>query len=811
MVIAGATAGAAAQAGRNTCFGVVPTNAPATALRTAGVPFLRFADRDLAEGKSRELRLPSITASRLFLLGMTNSPDLCHPAWGGGDSFRNFFIGDSAGDIILSYASGRRDVIPLVFGYTITWRNNYGISSAPFSTDPAARSRLDAALCVLNGLDAYKTRDPLCLCIIPRPEPLASLTIVDNPGKVGYPVVDGLTIEAAVNAIPTNETLVALGELRLGTKVSAWLQSHAVKAAKPFPRDRRRAIEHLRRWLYTTPADLTFRKVREAAATVETTTNALPAIRFRGPVEAEILNQVYRENSAELLTRVDPDGMLHESNPKADNYNGFGGFTPGLGPFKDDYYTRNRAPIVLANWGRFAEASAALAFFDHWLMYFPESFPKLQMDGKPVPGHATVICNKPLVYFDSLRLGGWPTRYTTHDMGNPETDGHGFMMLSHYNAWIKAGRSADWVKEHWPALREAAEYIPWQLANPKLSFSEHGLLYAESEGGMNMISFYCNVPCWLGLLGFAEMAEAIGQTNSAARWRACADKLQTAMEAYFPKTIPPWGDVWDPDKTAQWGYPIPALAPVLFGLDYWGLDLRDRMPKGWIERCDRTWKMALAAMKPQWCAPKGFGYGQGYYTLSSLLLDQTADSDHIVDWTARMIFAPGQPHPFRVPEGVIIASDGSVWRRWGDLGNLYQMSCVLRAIQVMTGFDDLSPTELRLMPRIPVHWSGVSVEGQPVNALSEGRHQIVHLRLDYTRERSGRKFDVVLDPDRPLDRVRIRLGPAASGASKATLDGRPLPVETRNGGDARWVWLTLEHLPSGEHHITASLPAASRP
>jgi hypothetical protein len=787
------------------CLGLAPVHS-VTVTNVAGIPFLSFAPRDLAEGKSVEFSLHGITAYRLFLFGMVNNPDTTQPSWGGGDSFQNFFIGDSDGYLLLTYVSGQRDEIPLVFGYTIFWRQGFRGGPAPFSTDPAARARLDAALCVFNGLDAYRSNSPLCLCVIPRLEPLKSITLVDSPKKIGYPVLNGLTFIVATNQVQTNTSLVPLGNLALQPEINQWFKIHAVKATNPFPGQRQRAVQNLGHELDTTPGNITFKSVRHAAGTIQTTTNDLPFIRFYGPVEAEIMTEVYRENSAELLTRVEPDGMVRESNPQADNYRGFGGYLPRAASFKNTYYTRNWAPTLLDNWGQFEKASSALDYFDHWLMYFPQSYPKLQIGGKPVPGHATVICNEPHIYYDTLRNHGWPTRFTSRDMGNPETDGHGFMMLNHYNAWVKTGRSPEWVKAHWPEIREAAEYIPWQLDHPKLSFSEHGLLYSESEGGMEMESFYCNVPCWLGLKAFADMADTAGQTASATRWRSYADKMQAAMDGYYPKTQMPWGDIWDTNKTANWGgYPVTALAPVLFGLDYWGLALRGSLPPGWEARTDRTWKLAVTEMKPPWCASAGYGYGQAYYAIAGMLLDQTADTDQIIDWMARMIFAPSQPHPFRVPEGVTIAGDASEWRRWGDVGNLFQMGAVLRAIQVMTGFDDLSTNELRIIPRIPSDWQGVEITNQPVRALSQGRSQIARVDFKFIRVDSGQKLEAIINPNLPLDRVRLRLGPVSKTvAPRAFLDDHPIDAQTEDEGDACWVWLTFKNLAAGKHHIVVA-------
>src|SRR5580698_5864091 len=77
--------GAAVPAEPAACFGMVPANTKVSPVRTGGIPFLRFAPTKLAEGKSLELPLPGVAVGRLYLLGMINSPDLLHPAWGGGD------------------------------------------------------------------------------------------------------------------------------------------------------------------------------------------------------------------------------------------------------------------------------------------------------------------------------------------------------------------------------------------------------------------------------------------------------------------------------------------------------------------------------------------------------------------------------------------------------------------------------------------------------------------------------------------------------------------------------------------------------
>ena len=414
--------------------------------------------------------------------------------------------------------------------------------------------------------------------------------------------------------------------------------------------------------------------------------------------------------------------------------------------------------LTILNHARFkAEVDRAIDFLDHWLMYFPRSFPDIQMDGKPVPGHATVIANKPHVYFDELSKVGWPTKYKTRDYGNPETDGHGMLMLTRWRAWVKEGRTSDWVNRRWEAINEAAEWIPWCLDNPELSFSEHGLLYAESEGGMMEMSLYCNVPCYLGLLAYADMADAAGKHDKAVRWREQAERLLIAMDAYFPGTVDKWGDVWYPR---------------------------------------RTYEMQRTKCQPEFCSPAGLGYNQCYFAQASLLLDRMNDADGFVRWLARFCFAPNRPHPYRSPEGVTIASDASVWRRWGDLGNLYQMAEVVYTIQVILGIDDLDVSCLKLMPRLPVGWTGMNITDWPVRTISGGKSEDVNLSVSIKQNEPGRAFEIDIKADKDVDNCRLRIGPFAEDVEKVKIKtgGETAIKDLFSSGDSRWVWIDLKNI-----------------
>jgi len=761
------------------------------------VPFRRAALwTPTVEGETFRVPAGGIEARSLYVLGCLNDPDVCHPAWGGGDDVRNFFIGDNAGTLAIRYASGARDRIPLVFGYTVGWSQNYRMSPEPFRSDESARAELDAALCVANGLDGFASDgQSYYLKIALRDEPVEAIELEDNPKKVGHFKLDGLTFGevSQPDRIDTERYLRMAGGDPPAERAK-WLTTHTISGADSFPAARREALEHLRRRYHMRAEDVTEETV--AATPTQTTAENFPGpkVRFSGPPTATLMTNIYYENANGLLSRVDDDtGMVHESAAKSDRYDGFGGWTPDWGGYYDTAYTRLRGLTLLSNMGFNEKVNKAIGFFDRWLMYFPRSYPDLQLGGKPVPGHATVIANKPHIYFDELRHVGWPTKYTTRDFGNPENDGHGLLMVSRWRAWVKQGRSREWVEQRWEAINEAAEYIPWCLDNPKLSFSQHGLLHNESEGGMMKQSMYCDFCCYLGLSAYADMADAAGKKEKAERWRAQAKRLFGAMEPYYHAKVEPWGDVWDPKKSAMFNHGHATLAPAVIGMDFWGYDVMRRLPPGWAETTRRTYKMQLTHNRPRGAAPAGIGYGQGYITEAALLLDEMRDASEMVDWMAKMCFAPRLPHPYRVPEGSIIGDGGSIWRRWGDLGNLYQLGEVIYTIHLILGVDDVETEQLLVMPRLPLSWTGMSVREWPVRTMSGGKSAFLKLSYDLRCDGDGRSFDLDIRTDQPLDAVRVRAGPFPADCDSVliTCNGQRIKASLESSGDSQWAWIEL--------------------
>ena len=758
-----------------------------------GIPFLKDTHwASLQEGGSTRVSDLHIEAKHLYLFGCVNSVDAPHNNWGGADDFRNQFVGDHAGDLRIKYQSGTVDRIPLLFGYTLWWREGYNASPEPFKSDPDKQAILARALCVANGIRGGDA--PYYLRIGLRDEPLLEIELVDDSSHAGHPVIDGITFANISIGLPLDSArFLPADDGPMPEDLTDWLASHTVASNAPMSRDRQDALRQLTRDIYTFPDDINAHTVNRTEAVDPMHSFPGPDVKFIGPPEAAILANVFLENSIGLLARVDNDtGMVHESALEAANYSGWVGYLPNAQSYFDTSYTRTHFITLLSNLGFLEKAEKAIEYLDQWMMYFPKSYPALQIGGKPVPGHATVIANKPHIYFDELSKVGWPERFKTRDYGNPETDGHGILMLAHWRAWTKAGRAKEWIERRWDALHEAAEWIPWCLDNPQLSLSERGLLYSESEGGMATESLYCNVPCYFGLLAYAEMAEVAGKTDFVTRWRAQAERLLDAMNAYFPASLEPWGDVWDPEKAGGWGLPTDS-APMLEAMEFYGYDAVSRLPAGWLERSKRTYAMQSAKRKPRYCDPSAMGYGQGFITQSALLLDRMDDATQMTAWMARFCFAPRQPHPYRVPESAVMKSDGSMWARGGDLGNGFQMGGVLMACHILVGIDDYDANTLKLMPRLPVGWTGVTVKKWPVRVTSSGRSELVMLSMELVRDKDCKRCEMKVSVDKPVDNVAIRLGPFPIATEQIAVRyrGENAGAKLFESGDSKWAWVRI--------------------
>ncbi len=177
--------------------------------------------------------------------------------------------------------------------------------------------------------------------------------------------------------------------------------------------------------------------------------------------------------------------------------------------------------------------------------------------------------------------------------------------------------------------------------------------------------------------------------------------------------------------------------------------------------------------------------------MNMALLDEMEKADHIIEWMARLCFTPRLDHPYRVPEGATISEDGKTWRRWGDLGNLYQMVDVVHTLHLMIGIDDIDPDQLILMPRLTSQIDQVKVDSWPTRFRSKGNTVLEEIVMSMEIDRNKHKIFFFLASGQTVDHARIRLGPIPAGSSDVQVwkNGKETAFEQIASGDSDWIWV----------------------
>lgn len=729
----------------------------------------------------------------LYVSGGIDNIDKGSTDWGTTETNKFRMIGDYAGELRIFYENDRVDTVPLVYGYTLWFKNNWKQGKEPFASDSVAKALLDSTL-YLNHI--YDGKDEYILRIRLRRAAVTRIDHYDNQLKDGFaklrfqiPVIEPL--------FPRPDSVSAISETEAGMGFYA---THTIDTLNTYPEKVKQNLKKLMVLLYSFNADYENVKKVDIPSGYKG-----PSIVFSGSSEANIISNVFFHNLRDQVSRVDTSGLVHESAWKSPSwfYDGFGTWTNAIGTgnngsYYDCYYTRNKTIMILPDLNYIAEANRALAFLDKQLMYFPENYPALQLGGKKIPGHWTVIANKPLIYSQFLTGVGWPTQYTKEkfgshymDFGNPETDGHGHSMMSHWKTWQNSGRNKQWVVDRWIYLKEAADFLLWSLDNPDLSFSRYGLLYAESEAGMNDYTLYCNFPCYLGLLMYAEMADEAGAKEDAVKWRDTALKMKVSMNRYFADDDSIYGKTWK-----KVGFFHENILMTL--KEYAGFDLADKLPAEWLERSRNTYEKNKAG-RPDYYGPAGLGYDHDILLQTAMLLDQMDDVTKWMTNLAHLCYSPRLPKPFIVPECASVDVKRGIIRRQGDVGNGYQQAETVNSIILCGGVDDNTPGTINIMPRLPEKWD-MKIADYPVMVYLKGLSYTAYIEMNVTWPIQGEQtcsLKVISGGD--LVNVHFRLGPFPAGTKSINIgiNGKKKTYTCFDSGDRSWAWVVIPEIKVG--------------
>lgn len=747
-----------------------------------GVPFIE-EPLPLPEHGSAELQVGE-KVDRIFLLGMYDAKqpitkivvpgvitDRTLPLYGWADQ-RNAavraMVGDEMGRIRLNYADGTSQVFPLVLGESVWYGQAFYNYQDPFSTDAAMRHAFAQAL---RLYPPTPVRDGNYVAIIkPRAVPLRSITFENSQEKNGTVVIAGITVESADTNGIAGATALQAGPMP--ADFARFVDEKPLRSLGQDEHETQRQLENLRRALYS--SDESFK----GPVPLKIPSGYIgPIVSFEGSLYADVLANAFYNNVQDILAKIDEKGMYHTSTKNAiswGGYRGFGTFRTNVQAYYGVAYTRDMGrslqEITVLGYTNDAERCADWCLKTARLF---ETRPSLKYKGVVLPPHWGDLANSPR---------------------NPsfENDGQGLTTMFIYKLWQRLPDREVWLRAHWPDVQCLGDWILWQFAHPEITGATNGVLFTTGESAYgNGNSVYPDSACMNALRALADMADSIGETNSAQAWRARADLMQEAIGRQYVIHDPQYGPVWTLNY-ADWSYDSTVLGPLIFLADYQGF-APENENDDWRSIDTAAYQRLIDTFRPY--QPFGFygkamGYGQGFVTQSALLLDRMHDATTMLDWDAKEIYDPriNQFDHFVVSEGVQISPDGRYWYRFGDLGNGVQEGETIKTLRLVIGVDDTHPQRLQFYPRMPYDWNKIAVEKYPVVFEDSGKMETAFLHYTLKRTTHGMKLEIHADKD--LGIVTMRLGPFEKAPKPSDIQVNSHPPANATivqSGDSWWV------------------------
>ena len=702
---------------------------------------------------------------RIFLLGMTEDANL--RAWADPRDYSiRFFIGDQMGKIRLDYADGSTQVFPLILGDDIWWGHSFYLFSDPFPTDARLRKSLASALRLFSP--APMQDGNYVAVITPKASPLRSITIEDSPAKKGMVEIAGITVETAESNEIAGASIFPPGDFP--PKFRKFTRDKTLRPLGVDENQTQRHLNDLRKNLYTSNDEF------HGHVPAETPRGySGPEISFKGDIFANILENAFYANLQDMLAKVDKDGTYHTSTRGAVSWggSGFGTFRTNVGMYYGASWSRDmgRSLQELTELGYTNETTRSADYCLRMARLWEERS-SLKVDGEFLPRHWGRVANRP-------------------DPAVPfENDGHGMVTLSLYKLWQRLPNRDEWLRSHWVDVKAAGDWILWQFDHPEISKATDGVLYTTGESAAGKgNSVYADYVCMDALQALAQMADSIGENQSAKRWQARAERMRKAIAARYIVDDPKYGRIWTLDF-AGWPDQSTVLGPLIFSADYQGFAPEDEDPSLRLVN-EAAYQRLIDTYRPFGFYGQAMGYGQGFVTQSALLLDRMRDSTQMLDWAAKEIYDP-RFDSFIVPEGVQIDPTGRFWYRTGDLGNGVQEAEIIKTLRLVVGVDDTQPNRLQLFPRMPYDWKEITVKKYPVLLEHWGKMDTALLR--YKLERSANRMKLDIGSNQKLGPVTIRLGPFKKqpNASSIQVNGKdPAGTSIEHSGDSWWVRFTM--------------------
>ncbi|HTV43513.1 MAG TPA: hypothetical protein VMF08_23320 [Candidatus Sulfotelmatobacter sp.] len=723
-----------------------------------GVPFA-FGKLPFSNGSAQvDIGVP---AKRMFLLGMAEDATIHCWADPTNHSVR-FYVGDNLGQIQLNYADGSTEIYPLVLGESVWFGAPFYKYPEPFPTDARLRKAFADSL---NLYPPSPVKDGNYVAVItPKRGSITSITIENSTNKWGTLILNGLTVETqGPEDVPNGSILIPDS---FPPEFEKFIAEKNLRALGTGEARAHRHLTELSLALYNN--DKNFFSSHVVAETPHDYSG--PEVSFGGSIYAKVLANAFEFNVQDISDKVDQDGMYHTSTKDANSWNGngFGTFRTNAGMYYATSWSRDMGRS-LQELTELGYTNDALRCADYCLRM------------------ANLWENPSLKYRGQILLPHW-SRVANRPQNAPpfENDGHGLVSMFLYKLWQRLPDRDDWLRARWPDIKNAGDWVVWQLDHPEISGATNGVLHTTGEcAGGNGYSVYGDYACMNALRALAQMADSIGETNSANQWRHCADKMQRAIPMQYVVDDPKYGLVWTLDD-AGWPTHPTVLGPLILTADYDGFSPRNDNTS-WRSIDEAAFQRLINTYRPFGFYGQAMGYGQGFVTESALLLDRMRDATVMLDWIAKQIYDP-RIGCFICPEGVQVDPTGHYWFPAGDLGNGVQEAEIIKTLRLVIGVDDTHPDRPQFFPRMPFNWDEITVARYPMLTENSGKMESTFLHYTLKRTRGG--MELKIGADQPLGFVAMRLGPFEQppDTAKVRVNGMiPRNSFIERSGDSWWV------------------------
>jgi hypothetical protein len=258
-----------------------------------------------------------VKAQYLYFYGGINNPDVGRiGGWGTNKLMEILTIGEQSGSISIIYEDETIDVIPIIYGYTLWYNNDWKLFKEPFTLDHVKKKELESILCLK---DAFEAKPPYTLRIALRNKGVKKVIYSDNVDKVGKEKFSGLRFENVAEGL--TEANYVSSDFSVSDSAGFFL-NHTISSSNPYPLAIQGILKLISDIFWTSQDDIN---------AVKTYSNPInykgPDVIFTNTAYANIMTSIFRYNLTDQVSRIDSTGVFHESASGAPNcgyYSGFG-------------------------------------------------------------------------------------------------------------------------------------------------------------------------------------------------------------------------------------------------------------------------------------------------------------------------------------------------------------------------------------------------------------------------------------------------------------------------------------------------------